>query len=140
MNYYSERSLAVLDTVHPDLVRVFAHVLPRFNHTPVRGIRDLALQKEYMDIGWSKTLDSRHLPGGGLVPDVAYPDLSWALDARPWPFNDDREQLYMFGGFVLGVALELGIELRFGGDWDGDKDLRDQTFFDLWHFEIRRHH
>jgi peptidoglycan L-alanyl-D-glutamate endopeptidase CwlK len=26
--------------------------------------------------------------------------------------------------------------IRWGGDWDGDQDFRDQTFDDLAHFEL----
>ena len=36
----------------------------------------------------------------------------------------------------MGRAVELGIRLRWGGDWDGDNELRDQTFNDLVHFEV----
>ena len=41
-----------------------------------------------------------------------------------------------FGSFVRGVAYKMGVEIRWGGDWDGDFDLKDQTFMDLVHFEI----
>jgi hypothetical protein len=44
---------------------------------------------------------------------------------------------YYFGGFVLGYAEELNVEIRWGGDWDGDRKLEDQTFHDLPHFEIK---
>jgi hypothetical protein len=44
---------------------------------------------------------------------------------------------YYFGGYVLGVASETGDDIRWGGDWDGDRSLEDQTFHDLPHFERR---
>ena len=43
----------------------------------------------------------------------------------------------MFAGFILGVASQLDISLRFGGDWDGDRKTDDQTFNDLFHFELK---
>ena len=30
----------------------------------------------------------------------------------------------------------MGIDLRWGGDWDRDTEVRDNTFDDLVHFEI----
>jgi peptidoglycan LD-endopeptidase CwlK len=30
----------------------------------------------------------------------------------------------------------MGIEIRWGGDWDGDGDLSDHKFNDLPHFEL----
>jgi peptidoglycan L-alanyl-D-glutamate endopeptidase CwlK len=35
------------------------------------------------------------------------------------------------------VASEEGVNVRWGGDWDGDRDIDDQTFDDLPHFEFR---
>jgi hypothetical protein len=35
------------------------------------------------------------------------------------------------------VAEETGVDIRWGGDWDGDRSLEDQTFHDLPHFEVR---
>ena len=36
---------------------------------------------------------------------------------------------------MLGVAAAEGIKIRWGGDWDRDNDLADQSFNDLVHFE-----
>ena len=41
-----------------------------------------------------------------------------------------------FAGYVKRVADDLGIAIRWGGDWDGDGDFSDQTFHDLPHFEL----
>lgn len=48
----------------------------------------------------------------------------------------------LLAGIALGTAAmlrDLGViehGLRWGGDWDSDKDLSDQTFDDLAHFEL----
>ena len=42
---------------------------------------------------------------------------------------------YYFGGFVLGTAAQMGIDIRWGGDWDGDRDIHEQNFDDLVHYE-----
>jgi len=49
----------------------------------------------------------------------------------------DLNRFYCFAGFVLGMAQEMGIPLRWGGDWDGDMDFKDQILDDLPHFELR---
>ena len=41
-----------------------------------------------------------------------------------------------FGGLVTGLAKQKGIPLRWGGDWDGDNNFKDNRFDDLVHFEL----
>ena len=36
----------------------------------------------------------------------------------------------------MGVASQMGIKIRWGGDWDRDTDLSDNRFNDLPHFEL----
>ena len=63
---------------------------------------------------------------------------SQAVDFAPIPLNwSDTKKFYFFGGYVLGIANKLGIAVKWGGDWDSDTDLNDQTFFDLVHFELK---
>lgn len=64
-----------------------------------------------------------------------YPSL--AFDVAPYPIDfNDRERFVYLAGILLGIASTLGYQLRWGGDWDQDRDLKDQTFNDLMHFEI----
>jgi peptidoglycan L-alanyl-D-glutamate endopeptidase CwlK len=64
---------------------------------------------------------------------------SLAIDVAPYPIDwDDRERFLYFGGFVKGCAYQMGLPLRWGGDWDNDTSLSDNKFDDLVHFEIRR--
>jgi hypothetical protein len=59
------------------------------------------------------------------------------VDVAPYPIRwEDYEKFYWFGGYVKGVADSLGLEIRWGGDWDGDGDFKDQTLVDLVHWEI----
>jgi len=46
------------------------------------------------------------------------------------------DRFYHFAGYVLGVAEILGIKIRWGGDWNGNFDLKDQNYYDLPHFEV----
>jgi peptidoglycan L-alanyl-D-glutamate endopeptidase CwlK len=38
---------------------------------------------------------------------------------------------------VLGIAQSMGINLRWGGDWDKDWEVQDNKFDDFPHFEKR---
>ena len=102
-------------------------------------IRTMEQQKDYFARGVSKTMDSTHL----IIPGVR--ELSEAVDAGPYPFSWPKEgskdywkdwgRLYYFAGVVIAVAHDLKIPIRYGGDWDGDFDLKDQNFYDGVHFE-----
>jgi peptidoglycan L-alanyl-D-glutamate endopeptidase CwlK len=39
-------------------------------------------------------------------------------------------------GVVTGVAHELGIKIRWGGDWDQDGEWKDERFVDMPHYEL----
>lgn len=102
-------------------------------------IRTLEQQKEFVAKGTSKTMNSMHL----ITPEYPY---SRAVDAGPlgfrWPvegskdFWKDWARLYYFAGVVRAVAIQQGVNIRYGGDWNGDFDLKDENFFDGVHFEL----
>ena len=63
---------------------------------------------------------------------------SKAVDVTPYPVDwEDRERQTLFAGFVLGLARNMGIRLRWGGDWDMDFQVMDNRFDDFPHFEVR---
>lgn len=66
--------------------------------------------------------------GGGVEELLKLVD-EYALDLARW---------YYFGGYVCGVADEIGVPIRWGGDWNGNRKVDDQSFHDLPHFERRR--
>ena len=47
------------------------------------------------------------------------------------------------GGFILGVASQMGVNVRWGGDWSasslykGKRTTKDNSFDDLVHFELK---
>ena len=62
---------------------------------------------------------------------------SRAVDVTPYPVNwEDRERQTLFAGFVLGIAKQMGVNLRWGGDWDQDFEVMDNRFDDFPHFEL----
>ncbi len=130
---WSDRSAERLATVHPDLRRLFDLVDARgFECSILEGRRDRETQNEYFRQGLSQLEwpDSAH--------NVEDPDgLAEAVDVAPWPIDwNDRERFVFFAGVVEMAAAELGIPIRWGGDWDDDGQMTDETFRDLVHFEL----
>lgn len=143
MASYSRASEHKLRTVHPKLQNTMRVVVRTYDNTILEGHRGQEAQHQAFVTGKSK-LD---FPNGN---HNAYP--SEAVDSTPYPidFADgalvkdgklDRAKLvallrlYHYGGFVQGVGEALGDPLRWGGDWDSDRDFSDQKFNDLVHFE-----
>ena len=128
MPRYSKKSEQKLKTCHPELQALFAEVIKYVDCTILDGHRDKAQQDRLYNLGRSRVMypDSRH----NELP-------SMAVDVAPYPIDwNDLARFYYFGGIVVGIAFEMGVSLRWGGDWDKDMQVKDQNFNDLPHFEI----
>jgi peptidoglycan LD-endopeptidase CwlK len=131
MARFSKKSQARLDSCHKDLERVFDKVLEngRWDCSILEGYRSPERQNELFRQKLSEV-------SGGNSKHNYLPSL--AVDVAPYPIDwKNLERFRRFGEYVLGVADSLGIKLRWGGDWDGDTDIKDQKFNDLVHFELR---
>jgi peptidoglycan L-alanyl-D-glutamate endopeptidase CwlK len=134
MPNFSKNSKRELATCHPDLQRLFNRVIQHYDCTIVNGARGELEQNQAFANGASKLQwpDSKH----NVVPPAIF---SMAVDAAPYEMTAidwSPDQCLHFGGYVLGAAAVLGISIRWGGDWDRDNDVQDQTFNDLVHFEL----
>lgn len=129
MPSFGAASLKQLETCDQRLQRLFLDVVQYWDCTVLEGKRSEAQQQINVAKGVSKTLDSKH------VYPLGAPSL--AVDVAPYPVKwNDRERFYAFAGFVIGTARKLGLTVRWGGDWDSDREFHDQTFMDLPHYEI----
>lgn len=65
---------------------------------------------------------------------------SEAVDFNVYPKPDTKAKQWAALAYVAGRAIEIGkrrgLTVRWGGDWDGDGDLTDQNFDDLFHLEV----
>jgi peptidoglycan L-alanyl-D-glutamate endopeptidase CwlK len=128
MPRFSKTSLERLNTCDTKLVQLFSTVINVYDCRIIQGHRDQYEQNEYYRIGKSKVQwpNSQH----NSLP-------SKAVDVAPYPIDwKNTKRFYHFAGFVKGTAEQMGILLRWGGDWDSDYDLDDQIFMDLVHFEL----
>ena len=118
-----------LETCDEDLIFLFEEVVKYFDCTVLEGHRGKKLQNKYFKEGKSKL----KFPDGNHNKKP-----STAIDVVPYPVDwDDRERMTYFAGYVKGIAMMLGIPIRWGGDWNSNNDLKDNNFDDLPHFELR---
>lgn len=128
MPTFGSKSKQALATAHPQLQALFNRVIQTYDCTVLQGFRTKEAQDAAVRAGASKTPwpQSKH----NRTP-------SHAVDVAPFPIDwNDLRRFYHFAGFVQGVARQMGISLRWGGDWDGDGDFKDNKFNDLVHFEL----
>ena len=134
MARFGERSRANLAECHPSLQDLFNEVVVHYNCAVLAGHRGKVEQNELFAKNQSKLRypDSKHNQKPSLAADV----VPW-FKSPPHIRWNDRNKFYEFGGFVQGIASQMGIEIRWGGNWNRNDELDDQNFFDLPHFELR---
>lgn len=119
--------------------------MAEYDCTIIQGARPVEEEEAAIASGHSKLTDpwsSKHVVG-------VRRKLAAAVDVAPFPviWPDAAKmsrgayvhavgRFYHFAGYVKARAAALGIAIRWGGDWDSDRDFSDQTFDDLDHFEV----
>jgi peptidoglycan LD-endopeptidase CwlK len=130
MSYkYGKTSKARLETCHPELQRLFNSLIQDYDISILCGHRGKEEQNKAVSDGKSTVVypKSKHNS-----------QLSLAVDAGLYPIDwNDMGRWYMFVGIVKERALQLGINIRCGADWDSDLKTSDQSFHDLPHFELK---
>jgi len=129
MPAFSQQSMARLKTCHPQLQLVALEVVRTYDCTVLEGHRGEELQSKYREEGKSRI----SWPNG---PHNMTPSNAVHLVPYPFPGWQRLKYFYFFSGYVLATGVGMGIVLRWGGDWDKDKDLDDQALKDLIHFEV----
>ncbi len=129
MPKFSTQSLHHLNSCDIRLQWIFNKIISIVDCTIIGGHRDEVRQELLFEDGATRL----HYPKSS---HNATPSL--AVDVAPYPIDwSDEFRFWWFGGYVLATADVLGFPLRWGGDWDGDFDFKDQTLVDLVHFELK---
>jgi len=126
MPKFGTRSTAQLATVHRKLRTICEIAIRIVDFSVLEGHRSAEEQERVYNLGLSKVLKGKHNEKPSLAVDLAPYPVDW----------EDKRRFYLLAGVMLTVAWFMRTKLRWGGDWDGDGDLNDQTFNDLGHFEI----
>jgi hypothetical protein len=125
---YSQYSVDRLITCHQDIQKVAYQIINAIDARVLWGFRDEEAQNEAYEQGNSEKQwpYSKH---------NTFPSL--AIDIVPYPLDwKDTKSFYYLAGHMLMAADVLGINLRWGGDWNMNDNLNDQRFFDLAHYEL----
>lgn len=75
---------------------------------------------------------SKHNSNPSRAVDIAPLTLIKGKQDIDW---NNRELFAYFGGYVMRVADELKLKIRWGGDWNGNRNPKDDGW-DLVHFEL----
>lgn len=135
------RSLARLEGVHPDMIKVItrAAALSSQDFTVLEGVRTPARQKELYAQGRTKpgpkvtwVMTSNHF----VNPKTGY---GHAVDLCPFPIDwNTPTKFEAIAKVMFAAAHELGIPIRWGADWDRDGKPRERGESDSPHFELVR--
>tara|TARA_Y100001973_G_scaffold4490_1_gene6525 strand:+ start:149 stop:550 length:402 start_codon:yes stop_codon:yes gene_type:complete len=125
-----KRSKQRLKGVDPRLIALLERVCKYFDITVIEGKRSQERQNMLVEQGKSKTKFGKHVQGK-------------AVDIAPYPIDwNARDDFHYLGGFVLGIASQMNINVRWGGDWsdsslsENRRTTKDNLFDDLVHFEL----
>lgn len=131
---YSSASLGKLSTCQYELQLIGLELTLETDATVVCGTRSMEDQEKAFNSGASKVPPGQSLHN--RFPSDAF-DIVPAEAPRLWAKKKDlpSAEYYAFAERVFAIADRYNIALRWGGDWDGDRDYSDQTFNDFGHFE-----
>lgn len=135
---FTKAGQAELKTVHPKLQELANDVSNYFNCSILDGARTIEQQRKNVASGLSQTMQSKHLPasdGYSHALDIAIYPQNWNDTTSPKMSQWEVDQVY-FMGFMMGMAAERGLHVRYGGDWNSDGKLIGQGFRDLDHVEL----
>jgi len=125
MPKFGKRSKERLKGVNSKLVNVLNQLIKIMDVAIIEGVRSAERQEELLKKGATKVKYSKHMEGK-------------AVDLAPYPIDwNHRERFHYMGGMIRGIGKQLGVNVRWGGDWDSDGEIKDNSFDDLVHVEIR---
>lgn len=105
--------------------------LSTVDFTVLEGVRTLGRQKELYAQGRTApgkvvtwTMKSKHIDG-------------LAVDLVPFPVDwNDSEKFMAIARAMFAAASELGVNIRWGANWDGDDKPFEKGEYDSPHFEL----
>jgi len=138
MPSFSIRSKTNLASCDIRLQNIFNEVIKYYDCTIIEGHRNQAMQDKYFIEKKSKVIwpNSKHNSRPSKAVDVAPYPIDWGDKVKGEARAKVLARFYHFAGYVLRVADQMNIKIRWGGDWNSNKIFTDQNFDDLPHFEL----
>jgi peptidoglycan L-alanyl-D-glutamate endopeptidase CwlK len=132
MPVFSSGSKTALATCDERLQAIANDVISHFDFSVLEGHRG----EEAQNRAYARGLSKVRWPKGkhNSLPSKAFDLAPYPID---WNNSEAARQRFCYlAGWIMMSATVHGVKLRWGGDWDGDRDTRDEKFRDLGHFEI----
>jgi len=148
MPHFGKSSKSSLDTCHPILQDVLNKAIKLIDFSVLEGIRSDERQNEMFNTGRSSLKAGEGMHNFGKTHPQFKPDpsnVSLAVDIMPWPQNindisvwekSESNRFIQLCCLILGIAYEMGVILRWGGDWKGDF-IFNESFIDYPHLELK---
>jgi peptidoglycan L-alanyl-D-glutamate endopeptidase CwlK len=153
---FGAQSLARLEGVHPDLVRVAkrAITISKVDFKVIEGVRS----REQMMINYGKGRTAAELAAKGIPAKYAKPraaKVTWLRDPfasthgiqkdgyshavdcliAPYDWKEGPGWKLMYEAFMRAAQIE-GVRVRWGRNWDGDEHIGEKGETDGPHFEL----
>ena len=128
MAKFGPKSIAALETVHPDLRKLAEEAILVMDHSVLEGYRDQAGQ----DKAFAEKRSTKQWPNSkhNRLP-------SPALDVAPYPIDwKDTAAFARLFGIYEALAFKHGIKIRWGADWNNNGRTADEKFIDMPHIEL----
>ena len=128
MYSFGKLSTQKLETLHPDLQLILNEAIKIYDFSVICGHRNEEDQNKAFQEGNSrlKWPQSKH----NSQPSIA-------VDIAPYPIDwKNRDRFIFLAGIIYCISQQLGIEIRFGGNWSMSWQFENQKFDDLVHFEL----
>ena len=104
MPRFGKTSKKRLKGIDPKLVNVLNELIKIMDVTIIEGLRSKERQAELLEKGATKVKYSKHMEGK-------------AVDLSPYPIDwENRDGFHYMGGMIRGIAKQLNVKVRWGGD------------------------
>ncbi len=129
MYYFGKTSKRKLSECDEKLQKIACVVIRGYGFTVICGHRNKEDQNKAYEQKFSlkKFPNSKHNSTPSKAMDIIPDKGGW---------NAGREQFILMIGMIKGVALNLGIVIRCGIDFNSNNDLEDDNFIDSAHIEL----
>lgn len=136
----SRRSIERLNTCHDDLQLIIKEAISisDIDFGVSEGYRDIQTQYKYFKEGKSKIDGFKKKGKHNYFPSLAVDIYLWINGKASW----DEETLSYVAGIIKGVSEmlykdgKISHKIRYGGNFDMDGELLEQSFDDRPHYEL----
>lgn len=133
MPEFGLKSQKKLETCDERIQLVLKEAIKYLDFTILDGYKSEEVQNEQ----YNKKLTNDKYPNSlhNTIPSKAVDIALWHKEP-PHVRWEELFSFYFLGGFILGIASQMNINLKWGGDLEQNYDITDSDYLNLIHFEL----